>query len=166
MIEALELFLEQLGLGNIPITFLVAMLPIIELRGAIPLGVAMGLNPWVSMLVSVLGNLLPVPFIILFIRRIFAWIRKKSDVFERFVSRMERKALKNKDFIYKYQIFGLMLFVAIPLPGTGAWTGAVIAALLNIRMKYAIPAIALGVLIAGIIVTGLTYGFTVAISLT
>lgn len=165
MIEAIESFLEQIGLTRVPITFLVAMLPVIELRGAIPIGVALGLDPWVSMLVSILGNLTPVPFIILFIRRIFAWIRVKSKVFENFVSKMELKAQKNKDFIYKYEILGLMLFVAIPLPGTGAWTGAAIAAILNIRMKYSIPAITLGVLIAGIIVTGLTYGFTIVSSI-
>lgn len=136
------------------------MLPVIELRGAIPLGVSMGLGHVTSLVVSVIGNLLPVPFIILFIRRIFEWLRKKSARLERVVTRLENKAAGKRTLIYKSQIIGLILFVAIPLPGSGAWTGALIATVLGIRLKIAFPAISIGVILAGFLVVGLTYGFT------
>lgn len=159
MNDLIEL-LKSNDTGKVLITFIVAMMPILELRGAIPLGVSMGLPHLTALIVSIIGNLLPVPFIIIFIRRIFTWMRTKSKRFEKLVTRMENKAYVKKDFIYKWEILGLMLLVAIPLPGTGAWTGALVAALLDIRLKAAIPAIILGVLIAGILVTGLTFGFT------
>jgi uncharacterized membrane protein len=136
------------------------MLPVLELRGAIPLGVSLGLPHLISMLVSVLGNLVPVPFIIVFIRRIFAWMRTRSPRFQRIVERMEKKAYSNKEVLYKWEILGLIILVAIPLPGTGAWTGALVAAFFDIRLKTAFPAIFLGVVIAGILVSGITFGFT------
>ncbi len=142
------------------ITFVVSMLPIVELRGAIPIGVAMGLSPILSAVISVVGNLLPVPFIIIFIRRIFAWMQKKSPKLASIAERLEKKAISKGDTLYKSELIGLMIFVAIPLPGTGAWTGALIAAILNIRLKSALPAIAAGVVIAGFLVLGITYGFT------
>ena len=146
--------------GKLLITFFISMLPIIELRGAIPIGVSLGLPNLVSMLVSIVGNLVPVPFIILFIRRVFNWLRTKSAWLEHLVERMEKKAFAKKDFLYKWELVGLVLLVAIPLPGTGAWTGALVAAFFSIRMKAAFPAILLGVVIAGILVSGLTFGFT------
>jgi len=136
------------------------MVPVVELRMGLPLGVYMGLHPIVSFLVSAVGNVLPVPFIIIFIRRIFTWLRTKNAWLETFVSRMEKRAEKNSAMIEKYKLVGLYLFVAIPLPGTGAWTGALIAALLEMRLKHAFPAIALGVLTAGVIVLIITYGVT------
>ena len=143
------------------ITLAVSMLPVVELRGGIPLGVSLGLNHWVSMLLCVLGNILPVPFIILFIRKILDGLRKKFPKLERLVQKLEAKASSPKaDLIYKSEVLGLIVFVAIPLPGTGAWTGALIAALLGIRLRTALPAIALGVVIAGFLVTGITFGFT------
>lgn len=142
------------------ITFIVAMVPVIELRGAIPIGVGLGLEHWYSMLISVVGNMVPVPFIILFIRRIFKWIREKIPRLGSFVDRMEKRVEDKREFMYKWQIIGLTIFVAIPLPGTGAWTGALIAALMDIRLRAALPAIALGVVIAGLLVTGITFGFT------
>ncbi len=154
------------SISNIPfisylVTFAVSMLPVVELRGGIPLGVSLGLNHWVSMLLCIAGNLIPVPFIILFIRRILTWLRGKSARLGRIVQKLEGKADSPKaDLIRKSEILGLILFVAIPLPGTGAWTGALIAALLNIRIKVALPSIALGVLIAGFLITGITFGFT------
>lgn len=152
--------LKETQLGQILLTFLVSMLPVVELRGAIPIGVSMGLGHWQAMLISILGNMVPVPFIIIFIRRIFSWLRVKSERLEKLVSSLETRAEGKWDKVHKYQILGLVVLVAIPLPGTGAWTGALVAALMDIRLKSSIPAIALGVIIAGFLVTGLTYGFT------
>ena len=139
------------------------MAPVIELRGGIPFGVAKGLSLPVAFAVSVIGNLLPVPFILLFIRAIFDWMRLKSRRLDGLVTRMEEKAEKKKGTIEKYKWWGLVIIVAIPLPGTGAWTGALVAALMDVRIKRALPAIFLGVLIAGIIVCYLTYGATLMI---
>ena len=105
-----------------------------------------------------MGNLLPIPFIIVFIRKIFKWMQSKSPRLANIVAKLEAKADKKKDKVLKYEFWGLMLFVAIPLPGTGAWTGALIAAMLDMQLKRAFPAIAVGVLTAAIIVTAATYG--------
>ncbi|EJU19139.1 MULTISPECIES: COG2426 family protein [Mogibacterium] len=143
-------------------TLLMAMVPVIELRGAIPYGVAVaGLEIWQAALIAVIGNLLPIPFLVVFTRDVFAWMRKKSERLDRIVVRMEKKADKNKDVVLRYQFWGLMILVAIPLPGTGAWTGALVAALMDLQLKRAMPAIALGVVIAAIIVTWITYGASV-----
>lgn len=145
-------------IGKIIMTFLISMVPVVELRGAIPIGVAHGLNFWVAIAVSIVGNLVPVPFIIIFIRKIFAWLRTKSAWLNNLVTRLENRALKKTDTVRKFKFWGLFIFVAIPLPGTGAWTGALVAAMLEMRVKDALPAIALGVLTAGIIVAFVTYG--------
>ena len=137
-------------------TFLISMVPVLELRGAIPIGVAHGLDYRIAIAVSILGNLVPVPFIVLFIRKIFAWLRTKSERLNGFVTRMEQRALKKSDTVRRARFWGLFLFVAIPLPGTGAWT--LIAAMLEMRVKEAFPPIALGVVTAGIIVAVVTYG--------
>ena len=145
-------------IGKIIMTFLISMVPVVELRGAIPIGLAHGLNFWVAIVVSIVGNLVPVPFIIIFIRKIFAWLRTKSAWLNNLVTRLENRALKKTDTVRKFKFWGLFIFVAIPLPGTGAWTGALVAAMLEMRVKDAFPAIALGVLTAGIIVAFVTYG--------
>lgn len=145
-------------IGKIIMTFLISMVPVIELRGAIPIGVAHGLSFWVAIAVSMVGNLVPVPFIIIFIRKIFAWLRTKSSWLNHLVTWLENHARKKEDTVRKYTFWGLFLFVAIPLPGTGAWTGALIAAMLDMRVKDAFPAIALGVFTAGVIVAFVTYG--------
>lgn len=139
------------------------MVPVFELRGAIPVGVAAGLPFWIVFITAILGNLLPVPFLILFTRRVFEWLRKKSALLERLVSRLEKKAAAKEDLLKKYELLGLCILVAIPLPGTGAWTGSLVAAVFDIRMKHAFPAIALGVLIAAVIVSVVTYGVTIFI---
>ena len=144
--------------GNIIMTFIVSMVPVIELRGAIPLGVLNGLDVGTAMVVSILGNLVPVPFIIIFIRKIFKWMQTKSETLARVVHKMEEKADKKKDQVLKYEFWGLLILVAIPLPGTGAWTGALVAAMLDMSLKRSFPAIRLGVVIAGIVVTMATYG--------
>ena len=139
------------------------MVPVFELRGAIPVGVAAGLPFWIVFITAILGNLLPVPFLILFTRRVFEWLRKKSAFLERLVSRLEMKASAKEDLLKKYELLGLCILVAIPLPGTGAWTGSLVAAVFDIRLKHAFPAIALGVLIAAVIVSVVTYGVTIFI---
>lgn len=143
---------------DILLTFFVAMVPVVELRGAIPFGVVRGLNIWTAIITSMLGNLVPIPFIILFIRRIFAWMRAHMPKLDGLVTRMEKKAEKNRAKVEQYKFWGLAIFVAIPLPGTGAWTGALIAAMMEMRLKHAFPAIAIGVMIAAVIVSVITYG--------
>ena len=140
------------------ITFLMAMVPVVELRGAIPYGVIAGLSVPEAFILAVLGNLAPIPFLVVFTRKVFEWLRTKSEGLDRIVRKLEAKADKNKELVEKYEFFGLMLLVAIPLPGTGAWTGALVAAMMNMRLKRAMPAITVGVIVAGIIVTTLTYG--------
>ena len=146
------------ALGKIIATFLVSMVPIIELRGAIPIGVGYGLDYWVVVIVAVIGNIVPVPFIILFIRKIFELMRKWSKKLDALVSKLEKRAREKSDVVQKYAFWGLFVLVAIPLPGTGAWTGALVAAMLDMRLKRAFPAIAFGVITAAAIVTFVTYG--------
>lgn len=137
--------------------FFISMLPIIELRGAIPVGAALGLPLWSNYLVSVVGNFLPVPFILLFIRYILAWMKTMKRL-SKIALWLEEKAQKNTVKVMKYASLGLFIFVAIPLPGTGAWTGALVAAVMNMRFKYALPSILLGVLAAGVIMSLASYG--------
>jgi len=151
-------FLFKTFIGKIIVTLFVSMVPIIELRGAIPIATGMQLSPWVAIPVAIVGNLLPIPFIILFIKKIFAWMRKVSPKLNKVVDKMEAKAEKNKEKVLKYAFWGLVIFVAIPLPGTGAWTGALVAAMLDMPLKKAFPSIVLGVLGAGIIISFASYG--------
>ena len=144
---------------GILMTFLVSMVPVLELRGAIPMGVAAGLPPLAAMMIAMIGNLVPVPFIILFIRHIFRWLKNKGKI-GLLVEKVESRAARKSAIVKKYTGIGLCILVAIPLPGTGAWTGALVAALLNMRMKRALPFITIGVVIAGFIITCLTYGIT------
>ena len=144
-------------IGKIMATFLISMVPIIELRGALPIGVSMGLPPLTALGVSIVGNMVPVPFIIIFIRRILDWMHK-FEKFDRIATRVEAKAAKGGEKLVKYEMFGLFLLVAVPLPGTGAWTGSLVAALFDLRLKNAIPIIFAGVLTAGVIVFLITYG--------
>ena len=147
----------QTMLREIAATFFISMVPVIELRGAIPVGIAAGLSPAVAFIVSVLGNLVPVPFILLLIRRIFDWLRGTKTLGP-IIEKLERRAHLKGRVVQKYRVPGLILLVGIPLPGTGAWTGALVAALLDIRLKSAIPAIFAGLLIAGAITLGVTMG--------
>ena len=147
----------QTMLREMAATFFISMVPVIELRGAIPVGIAAGLSPAVAFIVSVLGNLVPVPFILLLIRRIFDWLRGTKTLGP-IIEKLERRAHLKGRVVQKYRVPGLILLVGIPLPGTGAWTGALVAALLDIRLKSAIPAIFAGLLIAGAITLGVTMG--------
>lgn len=144
--------------GEFILTLLVSMIPVVELRGGIPFGVAAGLPVWAAYLAAVVGNLLPVPFIVVYIRRVFLFMRKHMPRLNSLVDRMEEKAHLKSASVLKYQYLGLAIFVAIPLPGTGAWTGALVAAFLDMRLKNAMPSIAGGVLSAGLIISILSYG--------
>lgn len=149
-------FLET-TIGKYVLTFFTAMTPVLELRGAIPVGVAAGLHPAAACAVAIVGNLLPVPFIMLLVRRIFNWLRK-TGFFGPKIDWLERHAHLKGRVVRKYRLPGLVILVGIPLPGTGAWTGALVASLLDIRMRKAIPAILLGLLIAGAITVAVTMG--------
>ena len=140
------------------LVLLLAMAPVVELRGAIPAGVAMGMDLKTVFALSVIGNLLPVPLIILFIRKVFAWMKRHGGKLAAIVSKMEAKAARGAQLFYKYELLGLYILVAIPLPGTGAWTGSLIAALLEMDNKKSFGIIVLGVIMAGIIISILSYG--------
>ena len=143
---------------NVFITFLISMLPVVELRGGLPYGIALGLDYPVALAAAVLGNMVPVPFIIVYIRHVFTWLRKRSKWWDEKITRLEKKAHLKGRVVRKYSAIGLCILVAIPLPGTGAWTGALVAAVLDMRLKKAIPAIFLGVCIAAAIMTMVTFG--------
>ena len=144
--------------GKILSTFALSMMPVGELRVGLPYGIALGLPYWVALLASLVGNILPVPFIIVYIKRIFQWMRKHMKWLDNFVTKLEKSADLKGETVKKYGPVGLLLFVAIPLPGTGAWTGSLIAALLDMPLKKAVPFIVLGVCIAAGIMTAVTFG--------
>lgn len=138
------------------IVFIVSLLPILELRGGIIAGFALHMNWLPTFIIAFIGNLLPIPFILLFIRYIFKVLKKTP--LRSFVLWCENKADAKSDQIRKYEYWGIFLFVAVPLPGTGAWMGALISALLNLNPKKSFPVIVLGVFTAGIIVSILSFG--------
>ena len=144
--------------GEFTLTVLVSMIPVVELRGGIPFGVAAGLPVWAAFLAAVIGNLIPVPFIIVYFRRIFRWVRDKLPSLNRVVDALERKAHLKGRRVNKYKYLGLALFVAIPLPVTGAWTGSLAAAFLDMPLRRAIPSVIAGVVTAGMAISILTYG--------
>ena len=162
MWQAVSLWLHETVAGEFLLTMFISMIPVVELRGGVPAGIAMGLPLPMALLAGILGNMLPVPFVILFIRRIFKWIRTYIPKLGGMIDRLEARAYRkmNNEKLVRYQAWGLLAFVAIPLPGTGAWTGSLIAALMDLRLKNAVPVIFVGVVIAGLIMTALTYGVT------
>ena len=145
------------------IVFLISMVPLIELRAAIPYGLALAeqfaLSPLLIYVVAIIGNCLPVPFILFFIRKILAWMQaSRVGFFRKVATFVVEKGERGFARVQKYANVGLFLFVAIPLPGTGAWTGSLIAALLDMKKRYAFLSIALGVITAGIIMSLITGG--------
>ena len=144
--------------GKMIATFFISMMPIGELRFGLPYGIALGLEYPLALMSALLGNMVPVPFIIVYIKRIFAWMRMHMPVFNSFITKLEQKADLKGETVEKYGPIALLLFVAIPLPGTGAWTGALVAAFLNMKTETAVPYIMLGVCIAAMIMTLVTYG--------
>ncbi len=151
-------WLTQTQFGEFILTMLVSMIPVVELRGGIPFGVAAGLPVWAAWLAAVIGNLIPVPFIIVYIRRIFQWMRKRMPKLNSMVDWLEKKAHLKGQKVTRYKYLGLAIFVAIPLPGTGAWTGALAAAFLDMPLRKAIPSVVAGVLVAGTVISLLAFG--------
>ena len=152
MLELLEWFTST-DLGEMFFTMLVSMVPVIELRGGVPFGTALGLTPGQALVSAIVGNMIPIPFIIVYIRRIFLWMRRRSARLNTLVDKLERKAHLKGQKVTRYKYIGLWIFVAIPLPGTGAWTGALAAAFLNMPLRKALPSIFLGVVTAGLIMS-------------
>ena len=162
MIEAIQDFFIN-TVGAELAVFFCSMIPIIELRGSIPLGWALGLNPFLNYFISIVGNMIPVPFILIFIKAVLNWMKKFKRL-GKFARWLETKAEKNKEKIMKRAFWGLFIFVAIPLPGTGAWTGSLVAALFNMPIKKAILAVFCGVLTAGVIMSIISYLASLGIS--
>ncbi len=145
------------GVGGELIAFLASLLPVIECRGGMIIAKGFGIPFIRAFLLCYLGNMIPVPFILLFIRKIFEFM-KKHNILTKFIEFLEGKTARNQAKVIRYKQWGLLLFVAIPLPGTGAWTGSLFAALLDVDFKKALPIIAIGVFIADLIMSVLTYG--------
>ena len=160
MAETLAQALVELFQDKIPpelTAFVISLLPILECRGGMIAARLLQIPFLKAFVICYLGNMLPIPFIILFIKKIFEFLRR-FKFFEKIIVKLEGKTERNKEKVLRYKSWGLLLFVAIPLPGTGGWTGALMAALLDIDMKRSLPIIALGVFIAGLIMSFFTYG--------
>ena len=147
------------ALGGVPpwlILVIISVLPILELRGGMIAATLMNVPYPTALLVCIVANLLPIPFILMFLNKIFTWM-KKFPKFEKILNFLDSKVEKNKDKVEKWKFWGLFVLVAIPLPGTGAWTGALVANALNMPAKKSFPAIFLGVLGAAMIMSAVTY---------
>ena len=160
MVESITDALVNLFRNSIPkevVVFIISMFPVLELRGGMIAAKLLDVDLIKAFAICYIGNIFPIPFILLFIRKIFAFL-KKFDKTKKLVEKLENRSMKKKDKVVKYRNWGLLFFVAIPLPGTGGWTGALIASLLDIRLKSSLPIIALGVLIADLIMAVVSYG--------
>lgn len=150
-------WLNQTVAGKTVFTALVSMLPVVELRGGIPFGVAgLGLSHWTAFWAAVVGSVLPAPLILVYVRRVLQWMRRRMPRFNRAVDALETRAHLKGQKMQRYNGLGLYLFVAIPLPGTGVWTGSLAAAFLDMPLRRALPSVALGTITAGLLMTGLT----------
>ena len=165
MVEKLVAFILSLfsNLTAIPfgkelIVFIISLMPILELRGGLLAASLLNLNPIVSYIIAVIGNIIPIPFILWFINSILDWMRKRKKL-NKIVKWLDKKIIKHKSQIEKYGFWGLVLFVGIPLPGTGAWTGCLIAAVLEMDRKKSFIAALIGVLMASIIMMLISFGF-------
>lgn len=164
MVDAIKTFLIE-SLGAHFGVMICSMIPIIELRGAIPLGAWLGMPWWLNYILAVVGNMLPIPFILLFITKFIGWMsRSKVKFFNKVGTWLTNKAEKNREKIEKYSFWGVCLFVAIPLPVTGAWTGSLVAATIGMKKWKALLSCLLGVMIAGVIMTLASYGVVAAFS--
>lgn len=162
MSEALiNWFVTTLGgkLGKEFILFIISMVPILELRGGLLAAspAILNVDMWKAIPICMIGNLIPIPFILLLITKIFDWM-KGTSLFRPMVEKLEKTAMSKSQNIEKYEFWGLVIFVGIPLPGTGAWTGSLIAALLGIRFRKAFPAIVVGICMATVIMCIVSYG--------
>ena len=158
MVAAIEnFFLETVGKELC--VFFCSMIPIIELRGAIPLGAALGLPLWQSFTLSIVGNMLPVPIILLFVKKVLSFMsRCRVKFFNKVANYIYDKAEKNRAKIEKYSFWGVALFVGIPLPMTGAWTGSLVAAIIDMKFWKAVLSALVGVLCAGVVMALISYG--------
>ncbi|MEG0157631.1 MAG: small multi-drug export protein [Anaerovoracaceae bacterium] len=150
-------FITSTMAGKVLSTFFMSMVPVIELRGGVPWGVAHSLPLWLAYITAVLGNMVPVPFIIHFLKRIFHWLKHFERTRHMVIGLEARAHLKGRK-VERYSALGLFLLVAVPLPGTGAWTGALVASVLGLPPKKATFLIFLGVSAAGIIMLLLSHG--------
>lgn len=162
MTEELAGFLTE-ALGGFPplaVVFIISMIPVLELRGGLIAAAMLGIDMWLAALICVIGNLVPIPFILLFIEKMLGWMKNcRIKFLNKFASWLEARATGEKaNSIRKYEFWGLALFVGIPLPGTGAWTGSLIAALMHMKRKKAVGAILLGVAMAAVIMCIVSYG--------
>lgn len=161
MESLVQWFVTNLGgsVGKEITIFIISMIPILELRGGLLAAspALLNVDMWRAIPICVIGNVIPVPFILLLITPIFNWM-KGTKLFRPTVEKLEKKAMSKSDKIERYEFWGLVLFVGIPLPGTGAWTGSLIASLLGIRIRKAFPAILIGICIATVIMSILSYG--------
>lgn len=157
MTEYIIQLLENVHIPHELILFIISMLPIVELRGALIAAPILDVGFWQALIICIIGNVIPIPFIIFLARPVFNWL-KKTKLFSGITHKIEAKVSKKADKVMKNTAWGLFLFVAIPMPGTGAWTGSLIASLFNMRLKYALPSILVGVIVAGIIVALGAYG--------
>lgn len=159
MDSLLTWFMEMLEgrLSKEMIVFVISMVPILELRGGLIVASLLNINIVRAIWFCVIGNIIPVPFILLLITPVFNWL-KGMKIFRPMVEKLENKAMGKSEQIEKYQFWGLVLFVGIPLPGTGAWTGSLIASLLGVKFKKAFPAVLLGIVMATLIMSIMSYG--------
>ncbi len=154
-----QFFIDTLG-DKVPpelIAFIISILPIMELRGGLIAAKLMDISLVKAFAICFAGNMLPIPFILLFIRKIFNWLKRFHKI-EVLIDKLEARSVRKAEKVKKYRLWGLFILVAIPLPGTGAWTGALVADLFDIRIKHSLPVIAAGVFVAGIIISILSYG--------
>lgn len=137
--------------------FIISMIPILELRGGLLAASLLKISAAKALPICIVGNIIPIPFILLFIRQIFKWM-KKTKLFRGLITKLENRAMGKSDQIKRYEFLGLLLFVGIPLPGTGAWTGALIASLLEVDIKKSSIAILCGLFMASAIMYIVSYG--------
>ncbi|HAE91881.1 COG2426 family protein [Tissierella praeacuta] len=147
--------IEELQIELMVIFF--SMMPIVELRGAIPLGISLGLSPLHSTILSIIGNIAIVPFLLKLLQPIMKYF-EKTIVFSNTIGWVKRRAMKKASIIKRYSLIGLFIFVAIPVPTTGVWTGSIIASILKLDFKKTLLSISLGIITAGIIVATISYG--------
>ncbi len=155
MVEQIVGFLRE-SLPRELVVFIISLLPILELRGGLVAAAILGLDWIVAFPICVIGNILPIPVVLLFIRKIFALL-KKINAFKKVIEKLEERAARKSSSLNKYRLWGLFAFVGIPLPGTGAWTGALVANAVDIRFKHSFPIILAGVMVAGIIMSVVSY---------
>lgn len=167
MTETIANYLVELFQNTIPkelIIFIISMFPILELRGGMIAAKLLDVELLKAFVICYLGNILPIPFILLFIRKIFKFLKRFPKVAP-MIEKLEIRSMRKSEKVKRWRNWGLLAFVAVPLPGTGGWTGALIAALMDIRIKTSFPIIALGVLIANLIMSVFSYGLLGAIGL-